>query len=373
MSHNRATVEDIVVITEKTEEILNQRQLVDYRDYRERLIKWVLHLGKNPEKAEGYAWDTTRQRCYRIDQFYRWVWEKEDGYTIKATPSHAEEYTKELAYSDYSQTHKAGFQKSIQTLFKHQRHEQGKDVEWEPSIKFSNYSGTHNARDFLTREERRKLKEAVLEYGSIPHYDAVTPSQRDRWKQHLAQRFEKPKSDITRDDWERANGWKYPSILWVSMDAGLRPKEVGKATLDWLDLENGMLRISKEDSTKNTDNWNVGLSDRTTNILQKWVAERENHDKYTDSDQLWLTKYGNPYGSEALNRLLKNLCEEAAIPVEDRDISWYSIRHSVGTYMSRDNGLAAAQAQLRHRSERSTMRYDQAPVEDRKNTLNNWD
>jgi len=35
--------------------------------------------------------------------------------------------------------------------------------------------------------------------------------------------------------------------------------------------------------------------------------------------------------------------------------------------------LAAAQAQLRHRSESTTMRYDQAPVEDRKDMLDNWD
>ncbi|QSG02844.1 XerD/XerC family integrase [Natranaeroarchaeum sulfidigenes] len=50
-------------------------------------------------------------------------------------------------------------------------------------------------------------------------------------------------------------------------------------------------------------------------------------------------------------------------------MSWYSIRHSVGTYMAREEGLAAAQTQLRHRSPETTMKYDQAPVEDRKNAL----
>jgi integrase len=372
MSQEREQIEGIVVVPEKAEELLNQRQLTDYRDHRERLIKWILNLGKDPEKAEGYAWDTARQRSYKIDKFYRWIWKQEDGYTLKATTRHAEEYSKELAYEEYSSTHEAAIQKAVKTLFKFQRF-QGKDVEWEPSIQFSSNSGTHNARDFLTRDERRKIKEAVLEYGPIPHYDSLSPKQRDRWKQHLAQRFEKPKSEVTKEDWKRANGWKYPSIVWVSMDAGLRPKEVGRVRVDWLDLENGMLRISKQDSTKNTDNWNVGLSDRTANILRKWVAERKQYDKYTDSDKLWLTKYGNPYGTEALNRLLRKLCEEAKIPVENRDVTWYSIRHSVGTYMAQDNGLAAAQAQLRHKSERTTMRYDQAPVEDRKKTLNNWD
>ena len=218
MSQEREQIEGIVVVPEKSEELLNQRQLTDYRDHRERLIKWILNLGKDPEKAEGYAWDTARQCSYKIDKFYRWIWKQEDGYTLKATTRHAEEYSKELAYEEYSSTHKAAIQKAVKTLFKFQR-----------------------------------------------------------------------------------------------------------------------------------------------------------YDKYTDSDKLWLTKYGNPYGTEALNRLLRKLCEEAKIPVENRDVTWYSIRHSVGTYMARDNGLAPAQAQLRHKSERTTMRYDQAPVEDRKKTLNNWD
>lgn len=252
MSNEREQIDGIVVIPEKSEKRLNQRQLIDYRDHRERLIRWLLNLGKDPEKAEGYAWDTCRQRSYKIDQFYRWIWE-EGGYTLKATPTHAEEYSKMLAYEEYSSTHKAAMQKAIKSLFKFQNFN-GKDVEWEPTIQFSNNSGTHSARDFLTREERRKIKEAVLEYGSIPHYDSVSPQERDQWKQYLAQRFEKPKSEVTRKDWDRANGWKYPSLIWVSLDAGLRPKEVGRATVEWLDLENGMLRIPKEDSTKNTNN-----------------------------------------------------------------------------------------------------------------------
>jgi hypothetical protein len=37
--------------------------------------------------------------------------------------------------------------------------------------------------------------------------------------------------------------------------------------------------------------------------------------------------------------------------------------------MTREEDLAAAQAQLRHKSEETTMKYDQTPVEDRKNAL----
>lgn len=369
----RERIQGIVVVTENSEQALNQRQLEDYREFRKKLIQWMLNLGKDPKKAEGYSQATVRSRCYKLDKFYRWVWQEEDGYTLNVDTDHADQYSKQLAYTEDSQTHKAAVQKSLKSLFKFQRFELGRSVEWEPSIQFSGDDGTHNPRDYLTREERRKLKEASLEHGSIPHYTAVTPDERDRWKAHLAQRFEKPKNEVSRKDWERANGWKMTSIVWTSMDAGLRPKEVGRAKTSWLDLENGLLRIPKEDSTKNTDNWVVALSDRTANILRKWVGERENYEKYQGTDRLWLTKYGNPYDSQALNRFLRKLCETAGIPTEDRSMTWYSIRHSVGTHMAQENGLAAAQAQLRHKSERTTIRYDQAPVSNRRDTLNNLD
>jgi integrase len=50
-------------------------------------------------------------------------------------------------------------------------------------------------------------------------------------------------------------------------------------------------------------------------------------------------------------------------------MSWYSIRHSVGTWMTREEDLAAAQAQLRHKRPETTMKYDSAPPDDRRDAL----
>jgi site-specific recombinase XerD len=100
------------------------------------------------------------------------------------------------------------------------------------------------------------------------------------------------------------------------------------------------------------------------------LNERDYYDEYDDSDALWLTRHGNPYNSSSLRKVLHKLCEIAEIPVENRQMSWYTIRHSVGTYMTREEDLAAAKAQLRHKSPKTTMRYDQAPVEDRRDALN---
>lgn len=114
----------------------------------------------------------------------------------------------------------------------------------------------------------------------------------------------------------------------------------------------------------------MSITDRTASALDRWTDERELYDKYNDTDALWLTRQANSYKSNSLGSILQRLCDIAEIPTEDRQMSWYTIRHSVGTYMSRKDGLAAAQAQLRHESPETTMKYDQVPVEDRRDALN---
>ena len=111
------------------------------------------------------------------------------------------------------------------------------------------------------------------------------------------------------------------------------------------------------------------MREQTANALSRWIEERRNHPIYDDKEALWLTRQANPYGSHSLKYVLEQLCDIANISMENRRLSWYSIKHSVGTYMTREEGLAAGQAQLRHKLEQTTMRYDQAPVEDRQNAL----
>lgn len=88
----REKLDGIVVVPQSSEKLLNQRQLEDYRNHRRDLIRWMLNLGKEPETAEGYAFDTARQRSYKIDQFHRWIWTEAEGeYTLNATPGHADQ------------------------------------------------------------------------------------------------------------------------------------------------------------------------------------------------------------------------------------------------------------------------------------------
>jgi len=357
----------LAVVPEPTKERLTERQLIDYRDHREDLLEWLLVFGKNPQKGEGYAFETIRNGSYRIDQFYRWVWDEYDGYTTDITHEHADAYMRELARRDESDYSRNNTQSSIKRLFKWKAHERGGEL-WDPTVTFTDPSGSQ-PRDFLTRDERTKVREAALEYGSIPGYNDLSPDERDRWKAYLAQRLGKNKNDVKPADWQKANSWKFPSMVWSSLDAGLRPIEVERAKTSWVDVDNALLRIPREESSKNEGNWRVSLAERTAKALDRWLTEREQYDLYDGRDELWLTRFGNPYNRSSLRDVLVRLFEIADIPTENRQVSWYAIRHSVGTYMAREEGLAAAQSQLRHKSEQTTMKYDQAPVEDRRDAL----
>ena len=361
------TIDGIAVVPEPSQEHLNAKQIEDYRVHRQQFIEWVKNVGKKPSHAEGYSHDTTRRTAYRVDQFYRWVWENEGGYTTRVTPEHADKYIQELAYSDKSNNHKSNCLSALKRLFKWRQHEYGEDM-WEPEMTFTT-ANTATPQDYFTREERGKLREAALEYDTIPGYKGLDPEERDRWRAHIAQKLGKPKEAVEPADWDRVNSWKITSLVAVSLDTGLRPTEVEHAVTGWVDTDNKVLRIPKDESAKNRENWTPALRPQTARYLDHWLEERETRPKYDDKDALWLTREGNPYQSRSLTYVLDKLCEMADIDIENRKLSWYSIRHSVGVYMTDERDLAASKEQLRHKSQQTTIKYDQVPIEQRRDAL----
>jgi len=205
MTANQEKIDGVPIVNQPTREELDKRQLVDYKEYKRKCINWLPHIGKNPERATGYARSTVRSTSQKVDLFYRWVW-NEDGYTLQVSSRHADGYLRSLVYSDdeYSSAYKATTQKSLKRLFKWRNHEFGENIDWDPKHSFS--ADASQPQDYLTVKERQKIREAALEYSSVPSYTAVTPDERDEWSAYLAQRFGKSKSDIGPDDWQRANG-----------------------------------------------------------------------------------------------------------------------------------------------------------------------
>lgn len=357
------SINGITVVPQPSREQLNQRQRQDYKHHRRDLITWMLTRGKNPDEADGYAHDTVRRRAYDTDAFYRWIWTQNDTYTLTATTNHADDYMQELALDDNSDSHRANTYKSISMLYRYL------DIEWNPDITFTGRSPHQQTTAYLSRDERQRLRETVLEYDTVPSYDNLTPTERNNWKSLLAVRFRKPADAITQDDFQKANGFKYPSIFYTALDAGLRPKEVGRARASWVDRDNNVLRIPAEHATKSDQAWVIPLTERTMDMLSHWLDERSLYDTYEDSDRLWLTREAKPFSTRTLNYHAKKLYRQAGFDVENRELTFYAIRHSTGTYMTREEDLVAARDQLR----RNTLptEYDQTPVDERRGALDN--
>lgn len=359
-------------------EFLNYRQRVDYNEHRRALIEWLDARGKNPEKHNGYSDQVVSNYAYRIDKFYRWVWTEYQGYTTQITDEHADEYIDAFAKDrfqkdngdTYSGSHKRKTANAIEAMFEWRARERG-GKSWSPNVTFS--EGTANQADPFNKREQQMLREAALELDTIPAYNDLSPDARDRWKGYVAQKLGKPKANVSPDDWDRLNkSWELPSLILTALDTGMRPIGIERMNMNWLHLDKGEIEVPPSEIIKDGANTSMVLRDQTVKALRRWKEERETYAKYDDSDAVWLNRKGNRYNSDTLNYLLDKLCAEAEVSQENRKITWYSIRRTVGTYLISEGDLAQAQAQLRHKKPTSTMRYAESPPEERRDSLDKF-
>lgn len=57
--------------------------------------------------------------------------------------------------------------------------------------------------------------------------------------------------------------------------------------MQWCDTQNGRLLIPREEDSKGkSEHWAIVLNNDTTEILKKWLQERQTYEKYDDSDRL---------------------------------------------------------------------------------------
>jgi integrase len=271
---------------------------------------------------------------------------------------------------DTSKSDRSNKQNAIISLFKWRAEVFG-DGEWEPDDDWREHSGRNSDQKdqpHFTDDERARLRDAVLDFRSVPHYNTLEPDERDDMKTYLAQRLGKEKDEITPDDFGSVPTRKYASLIQTTLDAGLRPSEVAEFRVGWFDPANERIIIPEEHSKKNTNRWVCSLQQPTALVLSQWVDERETRAKYDGSERMWLTKYGNPYGSGSLNRLLDDLCEHAGI--EKRDRTWYSIRRSTANVVGTNASAEHARQHMRHKQVETTMRYIQPDEETTREALN---
>ena len=68
---------NIVVVPQKNESFLSEKKLVDYREYRQGFLTYLLRHSKNPQKAEGYSPYSVYNTANRLVRDL-WMW-KEHG------------------------------------------------------------------------------------------------------------------------------------------------------------------------------------------------------------------------------------------------------------------------------------------------------
>lgn len=219
-------------VCKKNKEILEKYAPIyqeDYHEFKKSFLKWLLTKGKSPQKREGYSETTVIQTHYKIEETYRWVWSNRGEYTKTFGPDDATEFLEYLQeragkgdnYRDY-------IQKSVKRLFNYWRDSDNKRIEeWDHDIEISTDHGNSEKKghDRFRPHEFQELYDAAIGLNAVKSYHNrnMTSDERDRIKIMLAQRFGKPKNEIGPEDFKRANSWKIPSLIAVTMDTGLHP------------------------------------------------------------------------------------------------------------------------------------------------------
>ncbi len=192
----------ITIVWKGQRDFLTRKAAVDYYEYRKPFLTYLLKMGKNPKKAKGYSPYTVCQTGHRCVRFDLWVWENRGGY--KAPPDHedARAYMEEVAFQDVTESTKGKILGSLRSYSKWLQYKFNRD-KWEFNWNFQSGGGNNGPRDFLTKPERSKIRQVALGKDGTPNYGT---------------------DDLLEADPE---SWKFTSLVWTSLDSGLRPVEVG--------------------------------------------------------------------------------------------------------------------------------------------------
>ncbi|WP_336022433.1 tyrosine-type recombinase/integrase [Halobellus salinisoli] len=365
-------------ISKQLSEMLEEQQAPVQEEY-QAFYEWMLERGKDHLMYEGLADSTADKYFRRLDQLHREaisLLETSDVTTI--TPDQGEELLLLLAKNTitkrtdeaFSKSSKRKFSNTLEKYFEWQYHTDRLEYEWKSRIRFSD--GNHTSAAEFSYEEMGRLFEVAESYKKLPSYYETSPEERDRINGLVAQRLSKPKENVNRDDWRKADhSSKIWSLVSVGYDAGLTPIEIQRAKVSWYKPDQQMLVIPTDAASKQREKEKVSLSDDSCEALSRWIRERRHLEKYDGTNSLWLNQVGNPYRSSSLCNLIRRLCEEAGITSENRPIRWYSLRHSVGRQMKSDGSLVQTNDQLRHDTLETTQTtYGNSAVEERCETLN---
>ena len=345
-------------LSENAVEPLTNLKLQVYADNRTEFLEYLRTRGKNPERFEGYAESSVPAISRRVHQVFEFIWKEET--TLELTPQYADSFVDALVRDEFTRSDGDAYSEGSKRKFVDalEAWVEWRDIEWEPSVTFQD-EPAKDAADPFTKDELRLLWETALEYKNIPDYSNLSSEDRESWKIYLSQELGKPKIEISPSDWDRVNQcWHVPSLIRTTRSSAWRPCEICILKIQWYDPQRRVITIPAEYAAKNDVPWEQQLTDQGAHSMNRWLEQRSCQEKYEGRDEIWLNREGNPYNSGSLNRLLNNLVEAAGINNHNRKLTWYSFRHSKGTYVFEETGsLKMVATALRQTSTQAAARY----------------
>lgn len=367
------TVRDEIIDT------LSPLELEMYEEWIMDILRWAFDRGRKPNytKPKGYSKASMPNIKARIEQFLLWAWDDDRyGFTTSIDEEMLDVYWLEvLTQNDNKLDTNRRTINNVAIILKRRgiKYEIPNSEDVYQEIAEEEVTGFS---DYLMPGELRKVKTASLSAYAVPRRDQMNPGEEREWAAHLAQRLRKPIVDLTEEDWERANSYKIPSLVYAAHDLAARPCEIERATLSWFTLnDEGESFISinpEEDSKEGKDNRRCILSPETVRLLKLWKKERETIEMYDGREEMWLTREENPYSASSLggkDGVMKQLMEEAGIDTENRETGFYMLRRGVGTVIGNTEGLSAVMTQLRISNVETARRYVQNDTEAIKRAL----
>lgn len=339
---------------------------------------WMLECGKDPRREKPLKPGSCRNHHARIDQLLRIVLRVSDpADRTRITHDQADLLVKlfdadkirKQSEDPYSGSSKRKFVDALKKYFEWRSHTKPDEEPWQPQFDFKD--GRYEETDKLNFVERAQILRESRHYNALPSPGSVGPERKAEIEAEIAQRLGKPKGEIEPFDWIRADDSnKVGSMVSITLDIGLIPKEVAAARRDWYNEKEGTITIPEEYAAKNRPTEELPISDQSIELLSKWIKQRRLTDTYDGTDRLWLNGEENPYSSSNLCYLLRRLCDEAGIEHADRKIVWYSLRHNLGQSIEEVEDISQASDQLRHSSIEITKEYyAKSSIERRRRTL----
>lgn len=339
---------------------LNERQRAIFEQKLNQFEEYLRTEAKEPLKEEGYAPASISPRIHRVLLVVDWAWSN-SGFGTELATNQADDAMRALKAnqitrkdgSPYSGGSKRKIGDAVTNWFAFH------DTEWECPVSFNEGDGDRDHADPFAKFEVRKLWETSLKYKSIPSYNNLSPKERDRWRNHLAQELGKPAEEVRPADWDRVNrDWKVPSIVRTTRESAWRPAGIKRMEVDWYYPELEKIIVPGEYAVKNNKEWEQVLGNEEIMAIDNWLEQRANMEKYDNASKMWLTRESTPYNSDSLNILLGNLMDAAGINTNGRNISWYSWRHYAGTYIYDEyQDLKVVANTLRQKSEAAASKY----------------